>query len=189
MGLNEKEPIEGQRPAPPNGDRGSEVRECRAVYQNRVYRPATQSARWHGDVLVVRASERIGPPPPSGISISDAGRLADFAEALEFYREESEALAGRLYDEITAWLRMCARLRASTASWPNPCGGTLAKHSLTRCFTWKCPITSRSMRWRTSNVALATGASARAELLLSVAANNRQGRILTAGLSAQYSHR
>lgn len=28
------------------------------------------------------------------------GAEADFAEALEFYRDESEALAGRLYDEI-----------------------------------------------------------------------------------------
>lgn len=28
------------------------------------------------------------------------GAEADFAEALEFYREESEALASRLYDEI-----------------------------------------------------------------------------------------
>lgn len=30
----------------------------------------------------------------------EEGAEADFAEALEFYREESEALAGRLYDEI-----------------------------------------------------------------------------------------
>lgn len=30
----------------------------------------------------------------------EQGAEADFAEALEFYREESEALAGRLYDEI-----------------------------------------------------------------------------------------
>lgn len=30
----------------------------------------------------------------------EAGAEADFAEALEFYREESEALATRLYDEI-----------------------------------------------------------------------------------------
>jgi hypothetical protein len=30
----------------------------------------------------------------------EEGAEADFAEALAFYREESEALAGRLYDEI-----------------------------------------------------------------------------------------
>lgn len=30
----------------------------------------------------------------------EEGAEEDFAEALEFYREESEALAGRLYDEI-----------------------------------------------------------------------------------------
>lgn len=30
----------------------------------------------------------------------EAGAEEDFAAALEFYREESDALAGRLYDEI-----------------------------------------------------------------------------------------
>ena len=30
----------------------------------------------------------------------EEGAEADFAEALDFYREESDALAGRLYDEI-----------------------------------------------------------------------------------------
>lgn len=30
----------------------------------------------------------------------EAGAEDDFADALEFYRDESEALAGRLYDEI-----------------------------------------------------------------------------------------
>ncbi|MFA6286602.1 MAG: type II toxin-antitoxin system RelE/ParE family toxin [Opitutaceae bacterium] len=40
------------------------------------------------------------------------GAEADFAEALAFYREESEALAGRLYDEINRLITdVCAAPR------------------------------------------------------------------------------
>ena len=40
----------------------------------------------------------------------EEGAEADFAAALNFYREESEALAGRLYDEIH---RLIADVRAA----------------------------------------------------------------------------
>ncbi len=42
----------------------------------------------------------------------EEGAEADFAEALAFYREESEALAGRLYDEIHRLVAdICSALR------------------------------------------------------------------------------
>lgn len=42
----------------------------------------------------------------------EEGAEGDLAEALEFYREESEALAGRLYDEINRMIAdVCAAPR------------------------------------------------------------------------------
>ena len=42
----------------------------------------------------------------------EEGAELDFAEALDFYREESDALAGRLYDEIQRLIaEICAAPR------------------------------------------------------------------------------
>ena len=88
----------------------------------------------------------------------------DFAEALAFYREESDALAGRLYDEINRLITdICAAPHVAphvfTASWLHRSGGTLARPFLTRFFMWINPITSPFAPSRISSADPATGAT------------------------------